>query len=96
MKEKKGLKASIDQRTALVHRLSRIEGQIAALKMRIAEGKEGECVQHLGQIKAVHSGLKHFAEAYVDAYALSCAREEKVSPRFEKDLRTIVTSAFLI
>jgi DNA-binding FrmR family transcriptional regulator len=89
--------ASFDaSRRDLINRLSRIEGQIAALKGRIAEGREGACTENLGQIKAVHSALKRFAESYVEAYALGCAHKEKVSPQFQEDIRTIIASAFLI
>lgn len=83
-------------REALLHRLNRIEGQIGAIKRSVAEGKEGNCLASLGQVKAVHSAVKHFAEAYTKTYALSCAREEGVSAKFENNIRTIIASAYLM
>lgn len=83
-------------RKALLHRLNRIEGQVAGLKRALANEPGKDCLATLGQVKAVHSAVKHFAEAYVEAYALTCAREERVSPKFARDIKTIIASAFLI
>lgn len=86
----------VGEKQALLHRLNRIQGQIEALKRSIENGKDGDCLTNLGQVKAVHSGVKRFAEAYVEEYAITCARGEGVSSKFQHDIRNIVASAFLI
>mgnify|MGYP001608702940 CR=1 FL=1 len=80
---------------ALLHRLNRIQGQIEALKQSIADApaRQGECILHMRQIKAVHSGVKAFGEAYVRDYALACMKRESVSPRMYKTMEEIITSA---
>jgi DNA-binding FrmR family transcriptional regulator len=83
------------ENTALIHRLNRIQGQIEGLKEAIGRTDE-DCLKNMGQVKAVHSAIKHFAEVYVEAYALRCAKKEELSPKLQKDMRTIVASAFLI
>jgi DNA-binding FrmR family transcriptional regulator len=83
---------------ALLHRLNRIQGQIEALKNSIASTsvRNGECLEHMRQIKAVHSGIKAFGEAYVRDYALACAKSESVSPHMRKTMEEIVSSAFTL
>ncbi|OGZ04962.1 MAG: hypothetical protein A2845_04480 [Candidatus Lloydbacteria bacterium RIFCSPHIGHO2_01_FULL_49_22] len=83
-------------REALLHRLNRIQGQIEGIKRSIETSKQDNCLTNLGQVKAVHSAVKHFAEAYVETYALSCARKEGVSTKFENNIRTIIASAYLM
>ena len=82
-------------RKALINRLSRIQGQIEALKHSIEED-DGECLTHMRQVKAIRSGVKSFAEEYVQQFALSCAQSESVSPRLKRRMEEVVTSAFSI
>jgi DNA-binding FrmR family transcriptional regulator len=83
---------------ALLHRLNRIQGQIDALRNSITgtSARDGECLEHMRQIKAVHSGIKAFGEAYVRDYALACAKSESVSPRMRKTMEEVVSSAFTL
>lgn len=88
------LVVSVDHKD-LVHRLNRIQGQIEALKRSIAQD-DGKCLTHMRQVKAIRSGVKSFAEEYVQRFALSCARTETVSPRLRRTMEEVVASAFSI
>lgn len=79
----------------LVHRLNRIEGQIDAVRRAVARG-DADCLTQIRQIKAARSALKSFAEAYVEEYALSCAKESHASPRLAPKLREVVVAAFTL
>ncbi|OGZ04958.1 MAG: hypothetical protein A2845_04460 [Candidatus Lloydbacteria bacterium RIFCSPHIGHO2_01_FULL_49_22] len=96
MKNSQELNKTADEREALLHRLNRIQGQIEGIKRSVESDKQGDCLVNIGQIKAVHVAVKRFAEAYIDAYAITCAKGEGVSLKFEKDIRTVVASAFSI
>lgn len=79
----------------LVHRLNRIEGQIDAVRRAIAKG-DADCLTQIRQIKAARSALKSFAEAYVEEYALACAKQSHASSRLAPKLREVVVAAFTI
>lgn len=79
----------------LVHRLNRIEGQIDAVRHAIEQG-DADCLAQIHQIKAARSALKSFAEAYVEEYALACAKESHASPRFAPKLRRVIAAAFAL
>lgn len=78
---------------ALVHRLNRITGQLNALKYALDNGK-GDCYSNMLQIKAVHAGVKRFAEAYINEYAAMCSRKESASLSLQRDVERIIRSAF--
>lgn len=84
-----------NDRKALINRLSRIQGQIEALKRSIKEG-DSECLTHMRQVKAIRSGVKSFAEEYVQQFARSCTHAESVSPRLHRTMKEVVSSAFSI
>lgn len=77
----------------LIHRLNRIDGQIGAVRRAIEQG-DADCLAQIHQIKAARAALKSFAEAYVEEYALACAKESHASPRFAPKLREVVAAAF--
>lgn len=79
----------------LIHRLNRIEGQIDAVRRAIEHG-DADCLEQIHQIKATRSALKSFAEAYVEEYALACAKESHASPRLAPKLREVVSAAFAL
>ena len=79
----------------LIHRLNRIEGQIDAVRRAIAKG-DADCLTQIRQVKAARSALKSFAEAYVEEYALACAKESHASPRLAPKLREVVIAAFTL
>jgi DNA-binding FrmR family transcriptional regulator len=84
-----------NEQSALIHRLNRIQGQVEGLK-RVLMEKDADCVTTMGQVKAVHSAIKHFGEAYIETYAGTCAKKERVSSEFSKNMRTMISSAFLL
>lgn len=79
----------------LLNRLNRVQGQIEALK-RVIERGDRDCLENVQQVKAVHAAVKRFAQAYVENYAQVCARTERVSPAFERNIKEIVASAFTL
>lgn len=81
-------------RSALLHRLNRMQGQIDGLKKALSEG--GDCLATMGQVKAVHSAMKHFAQAYVAAYVDRCAKESAVTRQTRSQIQTAVASAFIL
>ena len=98
MKSSTSLSTTSVATKALLHRLNRIQGQIEALKQSIMEvpARDGECLEHMRQIKAVHSGIKSFGEAYVRDYALTCIKSEPVSPRMRKIMEEVIASAYTL
>ena len=91
----RGIPAISKDRKALIHRLSRIQGQIEALKRSIEED-DGRCLTNMRQVKAIRSGVKSFAEEYVQRFARSCGELESVSPRLRRTMEEVVASAFIL
>lgn len=81
---------------ALVHRLSRIEGQVHALKRHLLEGAELDCTETLLQVKAATNGLKRFAEALARNHLDRCVAEKKQSAALAQELDGIVRSVFTL
>lgn len=80
----------------LVTRLSRIEGQIAALKRSLAGEARIDCAQTLIQTKAAINGLKRFAEAFARTHAQRCVSEKTGRAQLAGELDTIISSAFTL
>ena len=80
----------------LIARLSRIEGQVAALKRSVAGGTRIDCAQTLVQTKAAVNGLKRFAETFARMHAQRCFREKTGRVQLAGELDTIISSAFTI
>ncbi len=81
---------------ALIHRLSRIEGQVRALKMLLANETEVDCAQTLFQVKAATNGLKRFAEAFAGQYVDRCLAQKKPTAHLARELETIINTAFTL
>ncbi len=81
-------------KTDLINRLSRIEGQVGALKRALETNENADCARILIQVKAASAGLKRFAEAFSRAYAKRCVVEQKDSARFATELDTIISSVY--
>lgn len=79
--------------TPLVHRLSRITGQIEAIKKQVQES-DPDCKYILQQIKAVNSGLRAFGEAYVQAHAQECIKNFDDKEKLTQDLSALISEAF--
>lgn len=54
-----------EKRKALIHRLSRAEGQVRALREALEQDAVTDCKAFISQIKAARSALKHASEQYV-------------------------------
>ena len=80
----------------LITRLSRIEGQVAALKRSLANDADVDCAQTLFQVKAATNGLKRFAEAFARAHAQRCVAHQTGRTRLAQELDTIINSAFTL
>ena len=78
----------------LIVRLSRIEGQVAALKRSLETDAAIDCAQTLFQVKAATNGLKRFAEEFSRERARQCIREKTSRNGLARDLDTIINSAF--
>lgn len=79
----------------LVHRLSRIQGQIEALK-RIAASGEADCLKTIELAKAASNAIKKFAQAYVEAHIEHCVEEERSLREIQTELRKVVQSSFAL
>lgn len=80
----------------LINRLSRIEGQVSALKRSLAPNAPADCARTIIQVKTATNGLKRFAEAFSRSYAKQCITEKKSRTRFADELDTIISSAFTL
>ncbi|MCB9798513.1 metal-sensitive transcriptional regulator [Candidatus Nomurabacteria bacterium] len=56
----------------LIHRLSRIEGQLHALKNTLETEKQTDCTEIIRQTKTIIQALKGFARAYLHLYMNRC------------------------
>ncbi len=81
---------------ALIHRLSRIEGQVRALKMLLTNETEVDCAQTLFQVKAATNGLKRFAEALAGDYVDRCVAKKKPSAQLSRELEEIINTVFTL
>jgi DNA-binding FrmR family transcriptional regulator len=77
----------------LVHRLSRIQGQIEALK-RIAASDEADCLKTIELAKAASNAIKKFAQAYVEEHLDHCVEEKRAIKEIQTELRKVVQSSF--
>ncbi len=80
----------------LIARLSRIEGQVAALKQSLKDDALADCAQTLYQVKASIQGLKSFGEAFSRDQAKNCLGAQKSNARLVRELDTIINSAFTL
>jgi CsoR family transcriptional regulator, copper-sensing transcriptional repressor len=79
----------------LVHRLSRIQGQIEAIKKEIQLEENKDCVKIMRLIKASNNAMKKFGEAYITAHLEECLRNNNsVGETLEKDLKDVINSVF--
>lgn len=80
----------------LIHRLNRVQGQIEAIRKRIANEEPMDCVETLRLIKAANNALKKFGEAYVTAHLKQCVRDNVSKEELEQGLQEVVASAFYL
>lgn len=83
--------------TDLITRLSRIEGQVQALKRSLARGApEADCAQTLYQVKAATNALKRFGEAFAQDYAKQCLAKNMGRAGLAQQVDAIISSAFAL
>lgn len=80
----------------LIHRLNRIQGQIEAIRKRLVNQEEMDCVETLRLVKAANNALKKFGEAYVTAHLHECFSKNVTPRELEAGLQEVVTSAFYL
>lgn len=78
----------------LVHRLSRVQGQIEAIKKSLVKGEKKDCVKTLRLLKAANNALKKFGEAYASEHLKECIDSNIPKDELEKGLRETINSAF--
>ncbi len=79
----------------VIARLSRVEGQIAALKRSLETDTEVDCAKTLYQVKAAVNGLRSFGEAVSHEHAKDCL-EKMDKEHLANELDTIINSAFIL
>ncbi|MGC6366704.1 MAG: metal-sensitive transcriptional regulator [Candidatus Marinamargulisbacteria bacterium] len=80
---------------AITHRLSRIIGQLEALKKSINTADENDCLKTIQQLKASINGLKKFGEHYIKNHMKECVKKGSHSKEeMEAMLSEIISGAF--
>ncbi len=82
------------ENTKLIHRLSRIQGQLEGLKALLNQ-EEPNCRDTILLLKASHQALKKFGEVYMTEYLSHCLRTQK-NKDIESDLKEAIQTAFLL
>lgn len=83
------------QTRELVNRLSRIEGQVRALRRSVQDDMvKTDCIKTLSQVKAVTNALKHFGEAFAHASIRQCFAESMTKERLALRVEDIIRSTF--
>lgn len=81
------------QSDPLIHRLSRIQGQIEGLKKIVASGN-ADCLKTIELAKASSNALKKFAQAYVETHLEECVKEKRSLHELEGELKKVIQSTF--
>jgi len=83
--------------TDLVNRLSRVQGQIEAIKKSLqADDAERDCLKTMQLLKAVNNAIKKFGEAYVTYHFEECASGNVPKKDLEKDIKEIINASFML
>jgi DNA-binding FrmR family transcriptional regulator len=80
-------------KTKLLHRLSRIQGQLEAIKKTINED-DNDCEKAILLLKASHQAMKKFGEAYILEYMSSCFKEKRSTNNIETEVKKAIQAAF--
>ncbi|GBF50132.1 metal-sensitive transcriptional repressor [Leptospira ryugenii] len=84
---------TLEEKTKLIHRLNRIQGQVEAIKRSILE-EEKDCEKAILLLKAANQAMKKFGEAYIQEYMASCFQEKKNQASIESDIKKAIKAAF--
>lgn len=82
-------------RDPLIHRLSRIQGQIEGLKKIVASG-DSDCLKTIELAKASANAIKKFAQAYVETHLEECVVQKRNLGEVESELKKVVQSSFAL
>ncbi len=82
-----------EEKTKLIHRINRIQGQLEAIKKSILE-EEKDCEKAILLLKASHQAMKKFGEAYIQDYMVTCFKEKKGQGSIELDVQKAIRAAF--
>ncbi|RME88793.1 MAG: transcriptional regulator [Candidatus Hydrogenedentota bacterium] len=80
---------------AIIDRLSRVQGQIEAVKKMI-EAEETDCLKVMQMMKASTNALKKASEAYIQEYVQTCVQTNMAEPELKAKLEAIIKSAFFL
>ncbi len=72
---------SDDERTALINRLKRIEGQVRGIIGMVE--RDAYCVDVLTQVSAVNSALGSFSSSLLDSHIKTCVKEDIIAGKDE-------------
>lgn len=80
-----------EEKSALLNRLRRIEGQIRGISGMIE--RDAYCVDVLTQVSAVSSALDAFSVALLDSHVKSCVKEDIIAGKDEvlDELVTVIS-----
>ncbi len=81
-------------RSNLIHRLNRIQGQIEAIKKMITDEEKRDCMNTLRLLKAANNAMKKFGEAYVNMHINECISDNISVKNVEKDIKEVISSVF--
>ncbi len=84
------------QRTDLISRLSRIQGQLESIKKNLESDAEMECIKTMHLIKAANNAIKKFGEAYVSNHMDECMSGKNPKKNIEKELKSVIEAAFTL
>ena len=68
----------------LIHRFSKIEGQINAIKTSLTTEEVPNCKNVVSQIKAARNALKNAAVVYIQEYMEDCI-EDETNPKIREE-----------
>lgn len=80
----------------LINRLSRVQGQIDAIKRNLESGEGSDCTENVHLLKASVTALKKFGEAYVSSHMEECMADGKSPAQMEDDMKKVIKSAFAL
>ncbi len=80
----------------LIHRLSRIQGQIEAIKKNLDQDSSTieSCLNNVQLLKASVNGLKKFGAAYMTKKIKNCINEPAATKKLEEALLLAVDTGF--
>jgi DNA-binding FrmR family transcriptional regulator len=85
-----------DETKKLINRLSRVQGQLDAIKRNLEEGDQTGCTENVHLLKASVTALKKFGEAYVSSHMEECIADGKAPEKMEEDMKEVIKSAFAL